>query len=721
MNKAGDITLTVTRPGEAERVVRLDKSTVVIGRAPTCDLAIDEDGIGKEHARLEFTPEGGLRLVDLGTSLGCTLNGNRVGGTTLVSSGDAMSIGGTMIKVVFRTVTASARPNPWAKYENPKRPVINVAQVWGDSVLSVQRFGAHYRQKAHALVFTAILLGIQAWVLVGFYSGYHQAYQDGALDMNAYARAIREGVLYMGLFFALADIFVFTMVRELFVPSRHEQGANIIVGFGPKADFFLPEDAIDQEHYQLMTRRGGRPFLNLSSEKVDGIVLVKGQNISIGELRKTSLLVQGRYLPLELGTKAKICLGDFTLILSMDPSMQEPKGRTLSQISSTSVAYFALAFFLHALFMLAVMITPSGDNMDIYTKEVPSALQMVIQVQKRELALQREQEEEKKELEKDKEKKADKDERKPEEVPEVQQAKTEKTEVQEVKKAQAVVLKKADDGDKGLKRTLEVQSNKQKRTLTSTVVSKAAVRDKGALGALSSLRAGALGSEFGVEMNVGMPKLLGEAALDDLGDDVYANLGGGGSDADPFAIAGGGGGGGGIGGGNGSDGREGMQGFDATIGADGLAVGSGEPGKGGPIVLGGMGGIAELDKNTLAKNTKAAQFREKQVKILPKDIQMEGGGKLDKETVKSHIRKQLGGIRWCYQKGYQKNPNLEGKVTVRFIIATAGKVIKAEIMKSTLGDAEVEACIEQKILSWRFPEPKGGIVKVVYPFVLRRQ
>jgi TonB family protein len=426
---------------------------------------------------------------------------------------------------------------------------------------------------------------------------------------------------------------------------------------------------------------------------------------------------------MELGTKAKIVLGDFTFLLSMDPSMQEPKGRTISQISTTSVAYFALAFFLHALFMLAVMLTPTGDNMDIYTKEVPKVLQMVIQVQKRELAIQREQEEQKKELEKDKAKKEEVKDRKPDEVAEVAQAKTEKAaEVQEVKKAQAVVLKKSDSGDSGLKRTLEVKSTTTKRTLTSTVVSKAAVRDKGALGALSSLRAGALGSEFGVEMNVGVPKLLGEAALDDLGDDVYANLGGGGSDADPFAIAGGGGGGGagGIGGG-GIDGREGMQGFDASIGADGMAMGAAAGVKGGPIVLGGVGGIAELEKDNLAKNTKAPQFREKQVKILPKDIQMEGGGKLDKETVKSHIRKQLGGIRWCYQKGYQKNPNLEGKVTVRFIIATAGKVIKAEIVKSTLGDTEVEACIEQKILSWRFPEPKGGIVKVVYPFVLRRQ
>jgi hypothetical protein len=266
MNKAAEITLTVSRPGEAERVIRLDKSTVVLGRAPTCDVVVDEDGVGKEHARLEFTPEGGLKLVDLGTSLGSTLNGNRVGGTTLVSSGDAMSIGATMIKVVFRTaVGATTKPNPWARYENPKRPVINVAQVWGDSVLSVQRFGAHYRQKAHAVVFTLLVLGIQAWVLTDFYLGFHQAYLDGTLDMTGYAKAIHDGVFLMGLSFLVADVIVFAMVRELFVPSRHEQGANIIVGHGSKSDFFVADDAIDQEYYQLVQRRGGRPNLNLTS------------------------------------------------------------------------------------------------------------------------------------------------------------------------------------------------------------------------------------------------------------------------------------------------------------------------------------------------------------------------------------------------------------------------------------------------------------------------
>ncbi len=100
---------------------------------------------------------------------------------------------------------------------------------------------------------------------------------------------------------------------------------------------------------------------------------------------------------------------------------------------------------------------------------------------------------------------------------------------------------------------------------------------------------------------------------------------------------------------------------------------------------------------------------------------MGGSGRLDKETVKKYIRKQLAGIKWCYQKAYQRNNKIEGKVTVSFIISATGKVIKSKIAASTLGDAALEKCIEMKVLRWRFPEPKGGIVKVRYPFVLRPQ
>ncbi len=49
----------------------------VIGRAPECDLRIDERGISRQHARMVPSADG-LDIQDLGSANGCFINGKRV-------------------------------------------------------------------------------------------------------------------------------------------------------------------------------------------------------------------------------------------------------------------------------------------------------------------------------------------------------------------------------------------------------------------------------------------------------------------------------------------------------------------------------------------------------------------------------------------------------------------------------------------------------------------
>lgn len=48
-----------------------------VGRAPECDLRLDETGMSRMHARL-LPIDGGMLLEDLGSTNGCFLNGKRV-------------------------------------------------------------------------------------------------------------------------------------------------------------------------------------------------------------------------------------------------------------------------------------------------------------------------------------------------------------------------------------------------------------------------------------------------------------------------------------------------------------------------------------------------------------------------------------------------------------------------------------------------------------------
>jgi TonB family protein len=93
-------------------------------------------------------------------------------------------------------------------------------------------------------------------------------------------------------------------------------------------------------------------------------------------------------------------------------------------------------------------------------------------------------------------------------------------------------------------------------------------------------------------------------------------------------------------------------------------------------------------------------------------------GTLDANVVAAEIRRRLSAIKICYERELKRNPDLGGKVVVRFEISTVGRVSSASVESTTIRDAGVEGCILSAIRSWRFPAPSGGSVEVAYPFVL---
>lgn len=93
---------------------------------------------------------------------------------------------------------------------------------------------------------------------------------------------------------------------------------------------------------------------------------------------------------------------------------------------------------------------------------------------------------------------------------------------------------------------------------------------------------------------------------------------------------------------------------------------------------------------------------------------------LDRELIAALIRKNIGHILYCYERSLSANPNLFGKVSVRFTIGASGRVETQKIGESTLRDGRVENCILDKVSQWKFPEPKGGVqVVVTYPFLFK--
>jgi hypothetical protein len=105
--------------------------------------------------------------------------------------------------------------------------------------------------------------------------------------------------------------------------------------------------------------------------------------------------------------------------------------------------------------------------------------------------------------------------------------------------------------------------------------------------------------------------------------------------------------------------------------------------------------------------------RAPQVRIGKTEIQ----GSLPREIIQRIVRQNYGRFRFCYESGIRNNPNLQGRVSVRFVIGRDGAVSNVANGNSDLPDAAVVACVIRAYYSLSFPQPEGGIVTVVYPIM----
>ncbi|MCI0514076.1 AgmX/PglI C-terminal domain-containing protein [candidate division KSB1 bacterium] len=97
------------------------------------------------------------------------------------------------------------------------------------------------------------------------------------------------------------------------------------------------------------------------------------------------------------------------------------------------------------------------------------------------------------------------------------------------------------------------------------------------------------------------------------------------------------------------------------------------------------------------------------------------GSAREEQKVMAVVNAHNSAIQSCFQRAERLNPNLKGKIVVRFIISYLGKVTQAEILSSTFNDESVESCILNRIRKWDDfgviePEKGDATVRQVYTF-----
>jgi hypothetical protein len=94
-------------------------------------------------------------------------------------------------------------------------------------------------------------------------------------------------------------------------------------------------------------------------------------------------------------------------------------------------------------------------------------------------------------------------------------------------------------------------------------------------------------------------------------------------------------------------------------------------------------------------------------------------GSLSKETIRRVVNRHVNEVKFCYEQELIAHPDLQGRVSARFMIAPSGAVQTAVITQSDLGNLAAQQCIAKAIARWIFPAPEGGGVVIVnYPFQL---
>ncbi len=160
-----------------------------------------------------------------------------------------------------------------------------------------------------------------------------------------------------------------------------------------------------------------------------------------------------------------------------------------------------------------------------------------------------------------------------------------------------------------------------------------------------------------------------------------------------------------------------------SFGAGGLGlsgIGEGGGGRGEGIGLGSIGTIGHGAGTGTGQGFGSGHGRlGRSHRARPPRVRMGAtsvSGRLPPEVIQRIVRQNFGRFRLCYENGLRNNPNLQGRVTVRFVIGRDGSVSNVG-GGGDLPDGGVVSCVTRAFYGLSFPQPEGGIVTVSYPIV----
>ena len=664
------MTFKIFQGEDLVRTEKLVQDIIKVGKLPSSHLRIDDDNVSRMHAVIEVTGPDEIFIIDLGSASGTIVNGKKVNKTRL-QSGDEIMLGGTRV-VVEISAAEDAEVGSGALLSEPAPPMARPAPPSAAPLanpFAAPAGGGLANPFAPpppglANPFAAPVAAVAPVVAVA-----------------ADAENIRYGILASGPAVSSSETEVDAQAVEVVVmwgdssvlhvahlsPPRDFYVGEEAFGKGvPKTDYLIGSDLLGTDRLPIVVQAGGGAAVVIPAGAT-GDVTVGGQVMSFADLGQ-----QGRLQPcgqaagaqqfvLPAGAMAKVAYKGLTFLVK---PVQAGKavGKSGGGVDWKSYIWTGVSVAVHGSFLLLMYFMPpssSSLSLELLTADSRYAKYLI-------------------------------------EPPETQEEEQPEWLQEQNKNADDGGKGKRHKGDEGQMGKNDAKKTKNRYGIQGPqdnqdphMARDAARETARTAGILGVLRAstGAWNSPtspFGRDSALGNDAMSALGAL--MGDQIGENFGFGG-----LGLRGTGRGGGGTG--------------EGTIGLGSL----------GTIGHGGGGG----DGNGYGRGAGGFSGRSARVPRI-RTGQADVRGSLSKEVIRRVIQRHINEVRFCYEQQLNQRPDLEGRISVQFVISPTGAVQMAAISASDMGSPPVETCVAGAVQRWSFPAPEGGgIVVVNYPFVLQ--
>jgi hypothetical protein len=155
------------------------------------------------------------------------------------------------------------------------------------------------------------------------------------------------------------------------------------------------------------------------------------------------------------------------------------------------------------------------------------------------------------------------------------------------------------------------------------------------------------------------------------------------------------------------------------MGQGGVGIGGGGTGQS----LGRIAGSGDLDvgrgRGRGRKGPGLGQGKERTVSAGMETGNPNAEGGLTREQVARVVRAHAAAIKYCYEKELQRQPSLSGKIEVYWLIRANGTTDRVRVSNSTVGNREVEGCMERQVRNWQFPRSDSETIVQTFPFFFK--